>query len=111
MSALKRRHVRSARSCGWIMASSVVHTRSTFGLTPKRQIQSWTEALTELCGQFDVDPLEASSLDAQIDYTTVSRLKLCHIQISQHRLAHPVSRAQLASTPSSKFCSRHTAFL
>jgi len=81
------------------MASSVVHTRSTSGLTPKRQIQSWTDALTELCGQFDVDPLEASSLDAQIDYTTVSRLKLCHIQISQHRLAHPVSRGKAGEHP------------
>ena len=80
------------------MANSV-HTLSTSGLTPKKQIQSWTDALIELCGQFDVDPLDASSLEAQIDYTTVSRLKLCQIEVSQHRLAHPVSRGTTGEHP------------
>jgi AraC family transcriptional activator of tynA and feaB len=80
------------------MANSV-HTKSTSGLTPKRQIQSWTDALTELCGQFDVDPLHASSLEGQINYTTVSRLKLCQIEVSQHRLAHPVSRGMSGDHP------------
>ncbi|MGH9693592.1 MAG: helix-turn-helix domain-containing protein, partial [Bryobacteraceae bacterium] len=80
------------------MANSV-HTMSTSGLTPKRQIQFWTDALTELCGQFDVDPLHASSLEGQINYTTVSRLKLCQIEVSQHRLAHPVSRGMSGDHP------------
>jgi len=70
-----------------------VHSLSTSGLTPKRQIQCWTDALTELCGQFDVDPLDGSSLEGRVNYTTVSRLKLCQIEVSQHRIAHPVSRA------------------
>jgi AraC-like DNA-binding protein len=74
-----------------------VHSLSTAGLAPKKQIQFWTDALTELCGQFDVDPLQASSLEARINYTTVSRLKLCQIEASQHRIAHTVSR-----TPSSE---------
>jgi AraC family transcriptional activator of tynA and feaB len=96
---LKRRHILiSIHACGWIMANSV-HTVSTSGLTPKKQIQSWTDALIELCGQFDVDPLDASSLEAQIDYTTVSRLKLCQIEVSQHRLAHPVSRGKAGEHP------------
>jgi AraC-like DNA-binding protein len=55
--------------------------------------------LTALCGRFDVDPLGAGSLDGQIDYTTVSRLKICQIEVSQHRLAHPVSRAKTAAHP------------
>ena len=76
-----------------------VHTVSTFGLTPKKQIQFWTDALMELCGQFDVDPLDASSLEAQIDYRIVSRLKLCQIEVSQHRLAHPVSRGNAGEHP------------
>ncbi len=80
------------------MANSV-HSLSTSGLAPKSQIQSWTDALTELCGKFDVDPLGAASLDGQIDYTTVSRLKICQIEVSQHRLAHPVSRAKTAAHP------------
>jgi AraC family transcriptional regulator, positive regulator of tynA and feaB len=70
-----------------------VHSLSTSGLTPKRQIECWTNALTELCGQFDVDPLDAPSLEARVNYTTVSRLKLCQIEVSQHRIAHPMSRA------------------
>ena len=53
--------------------SDTIRSLSTSGLTPKKQIQCWSDALTDLCGQFDVDPLEASSLEARINYTTVSR--------------------------------------
>ena len=80
------------------MANSV-HSLSTSGLAPKRQIQCWTDALTELCGQFDVDPLDASSLEGRINYTTVSRLKLCQIEVSQHRIAHPISRVKTGEHP------------
>ncbi len=76
-----------------------VHSLSTSGLAPKKQIQCWSEALTDLCGQFDVDPLEASSLEARINYTTVSQLKLCQIEASQHRIAHTVSRVKLSEHP------------
>jgi AraC-like DNA-binding protein len=68
-------------------------------LTPKRQVQCWTDALTDLCGHFDVDPMEASSFEAQVNYTTVSRLKLCQIEASQHRIAHTVARARLSEHP------------
>ncbi len=80
------------------MANSA-RSLSTSGLTPKKQIQSWTDALTELCGQFDIDPLDASSLEGRINYTTVSRLKLCQIEVSQHRIALPVSRARTNEHP------------
>lgn len=81
------------------MMPNSVHSLSTSGLTPRKQIQCWTDALTALCGQFDVDPLNASSLEGQINYTTVSRLKLCQIEVSQHRIAHPVSRARASEHP------------
>jgi AraC family transcriptional activator of tynA and feaB len=58
------------------------------------QIQCWTDALTNLCGQFDVDPLEASSFEGRINYTTVSRLKLCQIEASQHRIAPRVTLSE-----------------
>jgi len=76
-----------------------VHSLSTAGLGPKRQIQYWSDALTDLCGQFAVDPLEASSLEARINYTTVSKLKLCQIEASQHRLAHTAARAKMDAHP------------
>src|SRR4030088_570603 len=79
--------------------SETIHSLSTSGLTPKNQIQYWTAALTELCGQFDVDPLDGSSFEAQIDCATVSRLKLCHIEASQHRVALPVSRVKAGEHP------------
>jgi AraC family transcriptional activator of tynA and feaB len=79
--------------------SDTVHSLSTSGMTPKRQVQCWTDALTDLCGHFDVDPLEASSFDGRINYTTVSRLKLCQIEASQHRIAHTVARARLSEHP------------
>ena len=79
--------------------SDTVHSLSTSGMTPKRQVQCWTDALTDLCGHFDVDPLEASSFDGRINYTTVSRLKLCQIETSQHRIAHTVASAGLSVHP------------
>ena len=68
--------------------SETVRSLSTSGLTPRQQIQRWSDALTDLCGRFDIDPLEASSLEGRINYTTVSRLKLCQIEASQHRIGH-----------------------
>jgi AraC-like DNA-binding protein len=79
--------------------SDTVHSLSTAGLTSKRQIQCWTDALTDLCGHFDVDPMESSSFEGRIDYTTLSRLKLCQIQASQHRIAQTISRAKSSDHP------------
>ena len=76
-----------------------VHSLSTSGLTPRKQIQCWTDALTELCGQFDIDPLDGSSFEAHIDYATVSRLKLCHIEASKHRIALPNARQRAGEHP------------
>ena len=79
--------------------SDTVRSLSTAGLAPKQQIQCWTDALTDLCGYFDVDPLEASSFEGRVNYTTVSKLKLCQIEASQHRIAHTVSRSRLSEHP------------
>src|SRR2546421_906587 len=79
--------------------SDTIHSLSTSGLAPKKQIQCWSDALTDLCGLFDIDPLEASSFEGRINYTTVSQLKLCQIETSQHRIAHTVSRAKLSQHP------------
>src|ERR1700712_591337 len=79
--------------------TDTVHSLTTSGLSPKKQIQCWSDALTDLCGQFDIDPLKASSLEARVNYTTVSRLKLCQIEVSQHRIAHTVSRAKSSEHP------------
>lgn len=79
--------------------SDTVRSLSTSGLTPQKQIQCWTDALMNLCGQFDIDPLEASSLEARINYTTVSQLKLCQIEASQHRIGHTDSRVRLSEHP------------
>jgi AraC-like DNA-binding protein len=76
-----------------------VRSLSTSGLAPTKQIQSWSDALTDLCGRFDVDPLEASSFDGWINYTVVSRLKLCQIEASQHRIAHVASRIRQSEHP------------
>jgi AraC family transcriptional activator of tynA and feaB len=76
-----------------------VRSLTTSGLSPKKQIQYWTAALTELCGQFDVDPLDGCSFEAQIDYTTVSRLKICQIEATQHRIALPISRVKAGEHP------------
>lgn len=74
--------------------SEIIRSRTTSGLAPQKQIQCWIDALTDLCGT--VDPLEASSFAGQISYTTVSRLKLCRMELSQLRIAHTVWRAKLS---------------
>ena len=79
--------------------SDTVHSLSTAGLGPKKQLQCWSDALTDLCGRFDVDPLESSSLEARINYTTVSKLKLCQIEASQHRIAHTIARSHSSEHP------------
>ena len=79
--------------------SETVRSLSTFGLAPRQQIQRWSDALTDLCGRFDVDPLEASSLEGRINYTTVSRLKLCQIEASQHRIGHTDWRIRSTEHP------------
>src|ERR1700743_487232 len=79
--------------------SDTVRSLTTSGLAPKKQIQCWSDALTDLCGRFDIDPLEASSFEGRINYTTVSKLKLCQIEASQHRLAHKASPANLTDHP------------
>jgi len=76
-----------------------ISSLSTSGLAPRKQIQCWSDALTDLCGQFDIDPLEASSFEGRINYTTISKLKLCQIEASQHRLAHTAARAKLDAHP------------
>ncbi|MCA1455689.1 helix-turn-helix domain-containing protein [Bradyrhizobium sp. BRP22] len=76
-----------------------IRSLTTSGLTPKKQVQCWTDALTDLCGRFDVDPMDALSLDARVNYTTVSRLKLCQIEVSQHRIAHLNARSKANDHP------------
>ena len=79
--------------------SDTVRSSNTSGFTPKKQIQVWSDTLTDLCGNFDIDPLEASTFEGRINYTTVSKLKLCQIEASQHRLAHTAARAKLGAHP------------
>src|ERR1700744_220721 len=79
--------------------SETVHSSSTSGFTPKKQIQVWSDTLTDLCGRFDIDPLAASSFEGRINYTTVSRLKLCQIEASQHRLAYTATHPELGGHP------------
>lgn len=79
--------------------TDIVRSLSTAGLMPTKQIQCWSDALTDLCGRFSVDALEASSFDGRINYTAVSRLKLCQIEASQHRIAHAASRIRQNEHP------------
>jgi AraC family transcriptional regulator, positive regulator of tynA and feaB len=79
--------------------SDTIRSRDTSGFTPEQQIKVWSDTLTDLCGRFDIDTLEASSFEGRISYTTVSKLTLCQIEASQHRLAHNASSSQPGSHP------------
>ncbi|AUC95603.1 transcriptional regulator [Bradyrhizobium sp. SK17] len=77
----------------------MVSSRSTSGFSPKKQIQAWSDTLTDLCGHFDIDPMEASSFEGRINYATIAKLKLCQIEASQHRLAHTAAQAKPGDHP------------
>jgi AraC family transcriptional activator of tynA and feaB len=79
--------------------SDAVRSRSTSGFSPKNQIQVWSDTLTDLCGRFDIDPLDASSFEGRINYTTVWKLKLCQIEATQHRLTHRAAHAEPGGHP------------
>src|SRR6201996_4321775 len=79
--------------------SDTIRSLSTSGLATKKQIQCWSDTLTDLCGRFDVDPLEGASFEGRIHFTTVSKLKLCQIEASQHRIAHTAARARSNEHP------------
>src|SRR3569833_681802 len=79
--------------------SETIRSLSTSGLATKRQIQCWSDALTDLCGRFDIDPLEGGSFEGRIHFTTMSKLKLCQIEASQHRIAHTFARARSGEHP------------
>lgn len=76
-----------------------IRSLSTSGLAPRKQIQRWSDALTDLCGRFDVDPLEGASFEGRIHYTMVSKLKLCQIEVSQHRIGHTLMRSRSTEHP------------
>ena len=76
-----------------------VQCLSTAGLAPTRQIQCWSDALTDLCGHFSVDPLDASHLEGRINFTSVSKLKLCQIEASQHRISHAATPSHRSEHP------------
>jgi len=84
--------------------SDTARSLNTSGLAPKKQIQCWSDALTDLCGPFDIDPLQASSFEGRINYTTVSKLKLCQIDAGSPRAQN------WAAIRSLKYCSRLTGF-
>jgi AraC family transcriptional activator of tynA and feaB len=72
---------------------------TTSGLTTTKQIQLWSDALTELCGRFDIDPLDTPAFDGLVNYTSVSRLKLCQIEASPHRIGHTAARIRNSEHP------------
>src|SRR3984893_7981425 len=76
-----------------------VHWLGIGGLGRRGRLRNCSVALPNLGGQLSVDPLEASTLEARIDFTTVSKLKLCQIEASQHRIAHAKSPSHTSEHP------------
>lgn len=51
----------------------------------------WARALSSLCGDLHADPLGNNCIDGHIDLGSISRLQLCRIEVSRHRVALPAS--------------------
>lgn len=72
------------------MTNSIVSLDTSATPAPLRP-DYWARALGTLCGQLRADPFGAGTIDGHIDYATIWRLRLCQIEVSQHRIAHPAS--------------------
>jgi AraC-like DNA-binding protein len=80
------------------MSNSVI-TLSSLSLPASQRTQYWAGALAKLCGPLYACPLGTSALDGHINYTNLSRLTLCHIEVSRHRIALPAEWAKFGEHP------------
>lgn len=76
------------------MTHSIVSLTTAKTAAPLRPAY-WAQALGTLCGRLHVDAFGAGTIDGHIDYATIWRLRLCQIEVSQHRVAHPATWAEL----------------
>jgi AraC family transcriptional activator of tynA and feaB len=80
------------------MTHSIVSLSTATTSAPLRS-EYWAEALGTLCGRLHADAFGAATIDGQIDYATIWRLRLCLIEVSQHRIAHPASWPERGEHP------------
>jgi AraC family transcriptional regulator, positive regulator of tynA and feaB len=80
------------------MASSIVSLSTSETPAPRRP-EYWAQALGTLCGRLHADAFGAGTIDGHIDYATIRRLRLCQIEVSRHRIAHPASWTDLGGNP------------
>lgn len=80
------------------MTHSIVSLSTATTAAPLRA-DYWAQALGTLCGRLHVDAFGAGTIDGHIDYATIWRLRLCQIEVSQHRVAHPASWTELGGHP------------
>lgn len=59
----------------------------------------WAQALGTLCGRLRAEPFGAGTIDGHIDYATLWRLRLCQIEVSRHRIAHPAAGTEPGAQP------------
>lgn len=53
--------------------------------------QFWADCLTGLCGRLRADPYEAKTIDGQIEYGAIGRLKICQIEATRHCIDLPAA--------------------
>lgn len=82
----------------WLMSESL-GSLTTSGLATTKQVQLWSDALTDLCGRFDIDLLDSPTFDGWLNYASVSRLKVCQIEAGPHRIGHAAPRIRNTDHP------------
>lgn len=80
------------------MTHSIMSLSTATTAAPLRS-EYWAEALGTLCGRLHADALGAGTIDGQIDYATIWRLRLCQIEVSQNRIVHPASWRERGEYP------------
>ncbi|MEP9378536.1 helix-turn-helix domain-containing protein [Aquabacter sp. CN5-332] len=80
------------------MTHSIVSLSTATTPAPLRA-EYWAQALGTLCGRLHADAFGDGTIDGHIDYATIRRLRLCEIEVSRHRIAHPASWTERGGHP------------
>jgi len=75
------------------MSSTVVSLSTTTSPAALRP-DYWAQVLGSLCGRLSADGFGATTIDGHVDYAAISRLRLCNIEVSRHRISHPAPCAR-----------------
>lgn len=76
-----------------------MRTFDTAAIAPRDRVARWTDALADVCGLLHADAHGASTLDVEMAFGELGRLRVGRIAASRHRVGLPPALARTARHP------------